>query len=50
MSAAFFSKERKRTQRAQHFFQKNAKERKEHSILFKRTQKNAKSTVLFSKE
>ena len=33
----FFSKERKRTQRMQHSFAKNVKERKERNILLQRT-------------
>ena len=46
----FFLKERKRTERTERSFVKNGKERKERSVLLKRTEKNGKNVPFFRKE
>ena len=47
---AFFYKECKRTQRSFCSFIKNPKERKDRSVLYKRTEKNGKIVPFFYKE
>ena len=46
-NATFFCKEWKRTQRMQHSFAKNGKERKEQNVLLQRTKKNARTFRYF---